>query len=276
MESEMPSEIEMISRLKDKELLRNYCHFAGIHRARVADSLFRSLGGAEENERRSIGLELLGNLVATLEDAALWFFVLKEWKKGKTLLFDLLDTTKIIESAEHPKSERAGHAKSSEAALSEMAKWTIADLRREFGLPRDEDLLKQGWTEPMLNQHINGLRAVLHVFKDALELRTEEQRAMVNSYNKIKHGALAIATTEHSSINVSVMLPSRRGSVDPISRKRKINFAWIPCEDEALRSLVGMTIQTSRALWLILNVLYRVRFDPDWESPAWPYNISKD
>jgi hypothetical protein len=99
---------------------------------------------------------------------------------------------------------------------------------------------------------------------------------MVNSYNKIKHGALAIATTEHSSINVSVMLPSRRGSVDPISGKRRINFAWIACGDRALRSLVNITIQTSFILWWILNVLYRTRFDPAWEFPFWPYNIPKD
>jgi len=267
MGSKKPTEIEMLGRLNDRELLKNYCHFAGIHRANVADSLFRSLSGAGENQRRSTGLELLGNLVATLEDAAMWFFVLKEWKKGNALLFDLLDTTNI--------QERPGGPMSSEAVLNEIAGWTIADLRREFGLPRDEDLLKRGWTETMLNKHINDLRADLDAFKSALEMRTEDERTMVNSYNKIKHGALAIATTEHSSINVSVMLPSRRGPVDPISGKRKINFAWIACEDKALRSLVNITIQTSFVLWWILNILYVARFDPDWKFPPWPYTISE-
>jgi len=249
----------IVTKLGDREVLLNYCEFAGMHRALTAVLLFKSLD-SEPSRRRSIGLEILGNFVAALEDVALWFFVLKEWKKGE-LLFDLLDQINV--------TEQPGHPYSSGTALNEIAKWTITDLRREFGLPSDDVLLRMGWSEKMLNDHINGLRAALDALREALEIRTEDERVVVTSYNKIKHGALAIAATEHSSIGVSVMLPSRRGPLDPASGKRKINTGWIACESEALRRLVDNTLAVSSSLWAILNVLYLARFDPAWKAPNW-------
>jgi hypothetical protein len=260
-----PAEI-VVEKLRDQEVLKNYCTFAGLHRARAAVTLFDSLG-TDENQRRSIGLEIFANFAAALEDVALWFFVLREWKKGKELLFDLLDRINV--------TERPGHAYSSERALDEMARWTIADLRREFGLPADEDLLKKGWTERMLNDHINGLRGALELLRSGLEMRSEDEHGVVSAYNKLKHGALAVASAEHSPIGVSVMLASRRGPRDPASGRRKINVGWIACEDEALRRLVDITLQTSSALWAILNLLYMTRFDAKWRAPHWPYAIGQ-
>ena len=259
------SAMAIVTKLGDQAVLRNYCTFAGMHRAVVAETLFRALG-ADPNQRRSIGLEITGNFVAALEDVALWFFVLKEWKMEQSLLFDLLDAIQVRESAQSKYS--------SLVAQNELAKWTIADLRREFGLPTDDELLKRGWTEMILTAHINGLRGALEILRTALEMRTEDEHVLVSSYNKIKHGALAIAATEHSPIDVSVMLSSRRGPLDKASGKRKINTGWMACEGEALRRLVDNTIQVSFALWQILNFLYMARFDPSWKTPPWPYPVS--
>jgi hypothetical protein len=256
MAEQTPDEM-VVAKLNDRAILRNYCAFAGLHRAVVAITLFKSLG-ADENRRRSIGLELLGNFAASLEDVALWFYVLREWKERKELLFDLLDRINI--------TEKPGHAYSSERALKEMTNWTIADLRRELGLPTDERLLKMGWTEKMLNEHINGLRGALEQLREALQIRTENERVLVSSYNKVKHGALAIAASEYSPIGVSVMLPSRRGPIDPESGKRKINTGWIACEDEALSRLADNTVHISSTLWAILNLIYKAGFDPEWQG----------
>jgi len=263
MAKETPDHV-IVEKLSDQEVLRNYCAFAGMHRSNTAMTLFNSLG-TDENQRRSIGLEILGTSVAALEDVALWFFVLKEWKKGEKSLFDLLDGINVTEGEGHPYS--------AQTALDEMAKWTIADLRREFGLLTDEDLLERGWAEIALNNHINALRGALRVLLRALEMRTEDERILVTSYNKIKHGALAIATTEHSPIKVSVMLSSRRGPVNPASGKRKVNTGWIACEDRALGGLVNNIVQISRALWQILNFIYLTRFDSSWEIPPWPHPL---
>jgi len=247
----------VVNKLGDQELLRNYCEFAGLHRAVTAIILFKSLG-TDENQRRSIGLEILGNFAAALEDVALWFYVLREWKEQKELLFDLLDRINVTESPGHPYS--------SERALDEMASWTIADLRREFGLPTDQRLLQMGWTERMLNEYINVLRDALEQLREALGVRIESERVLVSSYNKLKHGALAIAASEYSSIGVSVLLPSRRGPRDPVSGKRKINAGWIACDDDDLRGLVDNTVNISSTICAILNLIYKARFDPTWKG----------
>ena len=255
----MPPEA-VISKLGDRELLQNYCGFASRHRAVVGVTLFRALG-EDELQRRSIGLEIVGNFAAALEDVALWFFVLKEWKEG-TLLFDLLDRIEIRESE--------GYAYSSEAAFNELAAWTIADLRREFRLSTDESLLSMGWTELRIREYINLLRDAQESIKSALQARTESERILVSSYNKIKHGALAIAASEGSNIGVSVLLPSRKGPLDPVSGKRKINSGWIPCEDEELRNMVRNTVSVSSAMSAILNLVYANRFDRTWNLPKLP------
>ncbi len=251
---------DVISKLGDQEVLRNYCVFAGLHRALVGVTLFRALG-PDERQRRSIGLEIFGNFVAALEDAALWFFVLKEWADEEPL-FDLLDRIEIREAP--------GHRHSSERALEEISGWTIADLRREFRLPTDDSLLRMGWTEQRLNYYINVLRSALESLKSALEARTDDDRILVSSYNKIKHGALAVATNDHSRIGVSVMIPSRKGPIDPGSGKRKINAGWIPCEDDELARVVKNTMTISTALAAILNLIYASRFDRNWEVPSPP------
>ena len=56
----------IVEKLSDQEVLRNYCTFAGMHRSNTAMTLFSSLG-TDENQRRSIGLEILGTSVAALE-----------------------------------------------------------------------------------------------------------------------------------------------------------------------------------------------------------------
>ncbi len=250
----------VISKLGDRELLQNYCGFASRHRAVVSVTLFRALG-EDELQRRSIGLELVGNFAAALEDVALWFFVLKEWKEG-TLLFDLLDKIKIRESE--------GHAYSSETAFNELAAWNIADLRRELRLFSDETLLSMGWTEQRIREYINLLRNAQETIKSALQARTESERVLVSSYNKIKHGTVAIAASEGSNIGVSVLLPSRRGPLDPGSGNRKINSGWIPCEDEELRNMVRNTVSVSSAMSAILNLIYANRFDRKWRIPKLP------
>lgn len=256
MAEEMSGET-VVAKLGDREVLKNYCEFAVFHRAMSAITLFKSLG-TDENQRRSIGLEILGNFAASLEDTALWFYVLKEWKEEKDLLFDLLDRTIITEGSGHPYS--------SEKALEEMAVWTIADLRREFGLPTDQRLLHMGWTERELNEHINALRDVLRELREALEMRTEDERVLVSAYNKVKHGTLAIAAKEYSEIGVSVMLSSRRGPIDLKSGKRKIDTGWIDCEDKELAKLVDNTVHTCGNLWAMLNLIYKSRFDQSWQG----------
>ena len=188
----------------------------------------------------------------------MWFYVLKEWKGQKELLFDLLDSMNIKESDTW--------SYSSEKALSEMANWTIADLRREFGLPTDQRLLQMGWTERALTEHINALRDALEEIREAFEMRTEDERVLVSAYNKVKHGILAIAAREYSEIGISVMLSSRKGPRDPGSGKRKINTAWIDCENESLGRLVDNTVHTCANLWSMLNLIYKARFDLSWQG----------
>jgi len=141
-------------------------------------------------------------------------------------------------------------------------------------MPRDERLLQLGWSERMLNEHINAMRQTLGELQEALEMRTENERVLVSAYNKAKHGMLAIATEEYSPIGVSVMLSSRRGPLDEMSGRRKINTGWIDCADDALARLVDNTVHTSGNLWSMLNVIYKATFDPQWQGEV-PEAISR-
>lgn len=251
-------------RLSDREFLRNYCTFAGMHRAITADVLFRSLK-QEPHRRRWIGLEMMANFAAVLEDVALWFFVLREWKNNDVPLFDLLDTIRVSE----------GQRYSAQRAFQELIRWSTDDMRREFGLPSNRHLLSWGWTEDMVKKHVAAITEALDRMKSALGLRIEEQGIVVSGYNKIKHGMLAIATSEHSSIGVSIMLPSRRGARDIPTGKRKINAEWVACEDEELSKLARVTIFINEALWVILCIIYKSRFDYTWAPPKWPVSQSQ-
>ncbi len=254
-----PSDDEIVSKLTDREVLRNYCIFAGMHRAITAQTLLGSLTN-EPNQRRSVGLEIAANLVAALEDVALWYFVLKEWK-SEGALFDLIDGIQV--------RDQADYRYSTQVAVASISEWTIADLRREFGLPSDEELLEHGWSDEELNSHINGLRDALVRLTSGLELRLEDEGILRTSYNNIKHGVLAVATSEPSKLGVSIMIPSRRGPTGP-SGKRKINVGWIPCDDDDLRRLASNTVVVSEALWALLNWIYIYRFDSSWRLPKWP------
>lgn len=252
----------VVEKLGDRELLRNYCNFAGMHRAIIGDILFRNLS-QDPIRRRSIALEITANWVAALEDVALWFFALKEWGENRNvLLFDLLDSIQV--------SEREGAKYITQRALDELAGWTADDMRCMFGLPSDEQLLSWGWTKDMVTEHVAALAEALNRIKQALAFRVQDEGVLVSGYNKIKHGVLAVAASEHSSIGVSVMVPSRRGPKDPVTGKRKINVGWIPCEDKELHNLIRSTLLVCEALWAILCLLYWTRFDNAWVRPEWP------
>jgi hypothetical protein len=150
-----------------------------------------------------------------------------------------------------------------------MSKWTIADLRREFGLPNDEELIERGWSEEGLRSYINGLREALVRLRSGLELRLEDEGILRTSYNKIKHGMLAFPTSEHSQIGVSVMIISRRAP-RLSGGKAMVNVGWISCDDDALHRLASNAVIVSEALWALLNLIYAYRFDRSWELPEWP------
>lgn len=251
---------DIVSKLSDQEVLRNYCTFAGMHRALTAHFLLAALT-QDPNQRRSVALELAANFVAALEDVATWYFVLREWRQSEETLFDLIDRIQVTDSE--------GQRYSTQAAVANVSHWTIADLRREFGLPSDKSLEDAGWSEDAINTHLNGLREALVRLKSGLELRLEDEGILRTSCNKIKHGLLAIAATENSTMGVSVMIPSRRGPRGP-SGKRKINTGWIACDDTGLRRLAKNAIIVSEALWAVLNLVYVFRFDPEWRLPHWP------
>ncbi len=241
----------------DQAVLKSYCAFAGMHRAIVAQTLMGGLT-ADPNERRSVGIELAANFVAALEDVALWYFVLREWKSGEAL-FDLMNRIQVRDTK--------GYKYSTQNAVDALSDWTIADLRREFGLPSDDELLESGWSEVGLNYYIDGLREALVRLKSGLELRLEDEGILRKSYNKIKHGVLAFPTTEHSKIGVSVQILSRRAPGRPGG---KINVGWISFDDDALRRLASNAVIVSEALWALLNLIYIYRFDRSWRLPKWP------
>jgi len=248
---------EFVTKPTDQDVLKSYCVFAGMHRAIVAQTLIASLT-TDPNQRRSTGLELAANFVAALEDVALWYFVLKEWESGEAL-FDLIHRIQI--------RDQEGYKYSTQEAVAALSDWTIADLRREFGLPSDEELIKRGWNEEGLTSYINGLREALVRLKSGLELRLEDEGILRTSYNRIKHGALAFPTTENSEIGVSVMILSRRAPGRPGG---KVNQGWISCDDDALRRLASNAVIVSEALWALLNLIYAYRFDRTWKLPRWP------
>ena len=256
MASGVPSAVIM-AKLGDKEFLRNYCEFAGAHRARIAELLFSNLDD-EPNRRRSIALELTANYVSAIEDLVLWFFVLKRWRNNEGTLFDLLNSTSVV--------ERPGNKYSTETALGELRAWTIADLRRELGLPTDDYLLQAGLNERALTNHLNAIRDLLARFREGLELRLEYEHLLVTAYNKVKHGVLAVATTETSRSGISVMIPSR-----PVSGQRKpVNVGWLPCDDEELSKLYVSTLLVSESTFTLLNLIYIGDFDAGWTLPEWP------
>ena len=252
----------VVDKLSDKALLRNACEFGILHRALVVQHLWDTMPDPHDaNRLRSVALELTANYVASLEDAVLWFFVLKEWKPGGQGLFDLLDGIKVTES---PTGKY-----STQVALDSIRAWNIADLRREFGLPSDEYLLNNGWSEKGVNTHINSIREALDRLKEGMNLRVEDEGVLYTSYNKIKHGCLAIAATEYSDIRVSVMISSRRGPKGE-NGKRLINTGWVPCDRSELKKLAYSTLIIVEAVCTILNLLYTVTFDSAWRPPKWP------
>ena len=260
-DDEISSQV-IVDKLSDRALLRNACEFGILHRALVVRHLWDTMPDAHDaNRLRSVALELTANYVASLEDAVLWFFVLKEWKSGGQGLFDLLDGIQVTESATGKYSTLV--------ALDSIRAWTIADLRREFGLPSDEYLLNNGWSDAGVNTHINSMREALDRLKEGMELRAGDEGVLRTSYNKIKHGCVAIAATEYSGIGVSVMMSSRRGPMGK-NGKRLINTGWLPCDRSELKKLAYSTLVIVEAVCTILNLLYTVKFDSEWRPPQWP------
>lgn len=258
---EISSQI-IVDKLSDKALLRNTCEFGILHRALVAQHLWDTMPyTGDANRLRSVALELTANYVASLEDAVLWFFVLKEWKSGGEGLFDLVDRIQVTDSADGKYS--------TQVALDSIRAWTIADLRREFGLPSDEYLLRHGWSESGANRHINSIREALDRLKEGMGLRVEDEGILRTSYNKIKHGCVAIAASEYSDIGVSVMISSRRGPKGQ-DGKRLINTGWVPCDKSELRKLAYSTLLIVETVYMILNLVYMVKFDSKWILPKWP------
>lgn len=252
----------IVATLGDKELLRNYCLFAGFHRARIAEVLFNNLDD-DADQRRSIGLEIAANYVAATEDLVLWFFVLRRWRPGEDpALFDLLDSTFVRESRDADQS--------TERALKEIQKWSIADLRRELGLPNDEYLLQSGLDEIGLKKHINAMRDLLERIRESFELRLSDNKILVTAYNKVKHGVLAFATNEGSVSGISVLIASRSGPAGPDGRK-KIDAGTIPCDKPELWKMYASTGFVAEATCTLVNLKYIRHFDPRWSIPPWPF-----
>ncbi len=247
---------EVNQRLQDRELLRNYCTFACFHRARLAHILYEALDD-DQDRRRTIGIEIVENYVAMLEDIAMWFFVLRQWARGSKSLFELLEAVEVRESQ--------GWKYSTEAALTEISGWTIADMRREFGMPLDDDLKKFGLSESGLRGHIAAIRDALSLFQESLSLRRSDQGILVVAYNKLKHGLVALSAVENSSIGASVIVASTKGT------PKGLKVGWIPCEDDALAKVVDTTVWAAEALCAVLNILYVARFDNKWVVPAWSF-----
>lgn len=252
----------LVAKLGDAAILRNYCEFAALYRPAVVSTLLGALD-KDPLKRRGIAMEIAALYVAALEDLVLWFYALRRWRPNVELLFDVVDSVFV--------SEGASSSTSSEKALAEIAGWTPEQLRAEFGLPDDEWLLENGWTQAVLAEHKDGIADLLSFVREAIAQRTSDEGILVTSYNKIKHGALAIAATENSAIGVSVMLASRRGPLDETSGKRKINTGWIACDDADIREIANSVLVTSQVTWAILNLVYMYRCDSTWVAPEWPF-----
>jgi hypothetical protein len=252
----------LASKLGDSSVLRNYCEFACLYRPSIVNVLIASL---DDNAvtRRAIAMKVAALYVAALEDLVLWFFALKRWRPGSELLFDVIDSVFVNES------DRSSH--SSKTALTEIASLESEELRSQLGLPPDGWLVEHGWSQEELAEHKEGIAALKEFVQEALSQRTTDEGVLVTSYNKIKHGALALATTENSGLGISVMLASRRGPQDPASGRRKINTGWIACDDDDVRHVASSVLVVSHVTWALLNLVHLYRFDPNWAAPEWPF-----
>jgi hypothetical protein len=255
---------DVVAKLKDRDVLRNYCDFSTMYRPSIAMLLIDALD-SDPLRRRAIAMEIVALYVAALEDLVLWFFTLRQWRPGEELLFDVVDTVFVNEGRKSTNSTGK--------ALAELANWTHEQLRSEFGLPDDDWLMRNGWSAKGVAEHAEGLTAFLTFVRAALAQRTSDEGMLVTAYNKIKHGALAIAATENSRMGLSLMIPSRRrrGPLEESSGKRMVDVAWLPCDDADLRKLASSVLVTSHVTWVMLNVVYSFRFDPSWEPPKWPF-----
>ena len=184
-------------------------------------------------------------------------FVLQQWSAPKTL-FGLLEDIEVRESI--------GWKYATDVAIKTISNWTIADMRKAFGLPLDDELASLGLSEVGLQKHIGAMRNALDLFKEGLALRRQDQSILVVAYNKVKHGLVALSAVENSEIGVSVIVPSTKG--DP---KGLLKVGWVPCDDADLAKVVDSTALVSEALMAILHVLYISRFDKDWVIPKWPF-----
>ncbi len=264
MDNEATAE-EVVAHLSDERLLHSYCTFNTLFRPLIAALLFSQLDD-EVQSRRAIALEIASGWVASIEDIVIWVLVLRAWRPGKNLLFDLLDSTTVREN-EGPQSTIA--------LLQHLSDLTGSDLGREIGLPSDAELLGSGFERERIDAQRKALEGFLGLLRDALPIRTADEGVAVSSYNKIKHGVLAVCSDQNSRIGVSFLLASRRGPLDPTAGKRKINASWLPCEDGELAKMLFDTLVVSEALFILLNWLYTVRFDASWLQPSWPSNLTE-
>jgi hypothetical protein len=250
------------AKLTDAAILRNYAEFATLYRPSVATTLVRALDN-DHIRRRSIAIEVAALSVASLEDLVFWVNALRRWRPGSEPLFDVLDSVVVRENREHDGS--------SAAALANLLSWTVADLRRELGLPDDGWLRRLGWSGHQVADHAAGLGELLVILREAVAMRTTDEGVLVTSYNKIKHGALVIAASEGSDIGVSVMLPSRKGPIELASRKHMINTGWIACDDVDVCNLANTVLVANHSIWMLANLVYLYRVDAGWRPPPWPF-----
>lgn len=254
-----PNSEQAVAHLQDARVLRGFAEFGSIHRAQLADKLWADFRQQREAAvRRSLALEIVSNYVAQLEDTLHWVLALQRWHRERqqgTGLFDCVDSAHL-----------------EKRALDQIARWTIADLRRELGFPRDDELERRGYSEANIRLVIQTLRIVLVKVQEAVQDLRQDEGILPLVYHKTKHGILAIPADAEGGQRNALVLASRRGpAIREGEAKKKINFAWLEAVEEGVAGFVKKTYAVSDGIWTIANLLYLFKFDSSWEMRPWPY-----
>jgi hypothetical protein len=255
---------QLVAHLDDQVILRSYCEFNTMYRALAATGAYDSRAKSRLH-RRAAALEIATAWIASIEDLAMLIIAFGEWDPGNNLLFDVLDKTQIRED---------GGQNSTEAVLATVMSWSPDQIREGLGLPSEETLRDRGFRDEEIAQQRQSFAGFRDLIARALSIRLADESVAVSSYNKIKHGVLAICSTLNSEMGVSFLLSARRGPKEPaLGGRQKINSSWLPCDDRELRALVLDTILVCKASWYLVNLMYLMRFDRKWQMPEWPINI---
>lgn len=258
----------MIQKIKinDKDFTEQYMAFNLAHRYIICDACLKSFDLGNWAVKKSIGIEIISQYVGMLENTAMIYYALKEFK-DKSFLKSLFDVF-IKESS---KSDYSSEKIFKEIEELEYEKIDFENFVKKVSLPSSEEALVLAG-EDLINE-LGGQnntkerykRDTINIFKslkNAISNRFQDKGGspldLVKIYNKIKHGSVF---KNDETNDESIYFPIEVKDLDKEGNEVLMEaYNFICNKKESLEWFVGQMKILSDNLIKLLEVFYKYNY----------------